>query len=165
MSEHLGARRDAGQSILCSALVAVLLLLGEAYTEILNSGTATLVALLVGLALSGICAYRGGGYGASVVCGFLPVAATAIAVAAQNPHIEYASTTVYHAIWSYAVVAVPLATLGFTAGFSAARGRDVRDHGRFLLLVGGMAAAVTTLLWLTCSPFTSWPCGTVYKLL
>lgn len=165
MNEYLGNRSDAGRYILYSVLVAVFLLLVEAYTGISSGGTATLVALVAGLALSGICGYRGGGYVASLVCGYLPLAATALAIATQNSHIEYASATVYHALWSFGVVAVPLATLGFVVGFSTARGGDLRAHGRYLLLTAGIAATSTVLLWLTCSPFTSWPCGTVYELL
>lgn len=165
MTEYLGNRSDAGRYIFYSVLVAVFLLLIEAFTGTLGSGASIPVALVAGLAVSGLCGYRGGGYVASLVCGYLPLAAHALGIAAQNAHIEYASAAVYHALWSFGVLEVPLATLGFVIGFSTARKGELRAHAGYLLLTGGIAVTFTTLLWLTCSPFTSWPCGTVYQLL
>lgn len=158
MERIRGSPSRAGVMVPCALVVAGSVLAFEGYVGRIG-GTLTLVAFFAGLLVAVGCGYVGGGYPASLVCGYLPFVGSGLAHAVASPAYDFTSAQIYHVLWSLAVPGVVVGTLGFLVGAVAANRITLEENRTQILLVCLVGIVFSGILWLTCSPFHAGPCG------
>lgn len=153
-----GSLRRGGVVTICALVIAGGVPAFEGYVGRIG-GTLTLVALFAGLFVAFGCGYVGGGYPATLVCGYLPFAGSGLAHAVANPAYDFTSAQINHVLWSLSVPGVIVGTIGFLLGAVAADRITLEENRQQILLVCVVGIVFSGVLWITCSPFHAGPCG------